>query len=139
MRQANLARQIFDGIQWFCRISASATNTVFEAIRQISQITACEKVCRQTLSFYVCEKRRALQRLSKCCNTYHTLTILAFTRHQLWIFFEDGFKFSWTIACALNVQRSIDTLKVNQIFANVFYSVNRIEQIHNYRLWKKSP
>ena len=44
----NLTRQIFDRIQWFSRTNASASNSVFEAVRQTLRITVCEKVCGQT-------------------------------------------------------------------------------------------
>ena len=44
----NHTRQIFNKIQLFCRTNVSASNTVFEAVRQILRITVCEKVCGQT-------------------------------------------------------------------------------------------
>ena len=44
----NLTRQKFDKIQRFSGTNASASNSVFEAVRQTLHITACEKVCRQT-------------------------------------------------------------------------------------------
>ena len=44
----NLTRQIFNRIELFSCTNTSASNSVFEAVRQSLQITVCEKVCGQT-------------------------------------------------------------------------------------------
>ena len=73
----NLVRQIFGEIQWFSRTNASASNSVFEAVKQTLHITVCMKVCGQTNNFAE-PQRPPAQEVSKHDGKVYILCIILY-------------------------------------------------------------
>ena len=75
----NLTRQKFDKIQWFSGTNASASNSVFEAVRQTLHIIVCEKVCGQTTIIIGGKKpRQQLATVNDTLASTHILSVIFF-------------------------------------------------------------